>query len=649
MQSPDADGTRSDPELFVRKHIDGVLAAVCASAAAVLYATTFSSRVAFGDSPESIAGVADLGVLHAPGYPSYVLTARAFGEIVRVGDWAFRVNLFSAVTSCLAVALTYFAGRRLGAGRLGAVIGAVVLASSTSVWFYATYAKFYGLTIALVVGAVLTALRWVDGGSHRWLFATGALIGLIAGASWQSGLLIVPGLVLLVLLDRRPYSLWGWLAPMVGFVVTSAVLWGFVMLRAASDPAISWGGADSLGRLLRLVSMEDFGLGARVVAQAGGEGRRGSAIEPFADAWNLARAFSYEFSALVLVAAAAGLIGAARRTWGRFALLAGALAINAGAVVFVLGLGGRSGFGTNVRYGGFLLAAVVSMALLAGVGATQLFELGAKALTPIGVRAAHRRPGQPVPVQPPRWYVPVAGVGLIAALVLPPVVAHRSPADQAGPSYAEDYAHNVLEPLPQNAVLVVWGAERAFPLQHAQVVEGTRDDIEVVVGNQLIWAWYREQVAERVAVDLAGSVPEDPRVVAAAFVQRLVETGRTVHMDTATALTLRGVAGSKPVGLTAAATGDRDVSPPSTTEGERLLSRTYRTTGIYDDPQRTQWPNRDFLVPYVIAHLQLSDAYAAAKDYDAAERHLLLAQEVDPTRPDIPGFLEQLEELRATG
>ena len=49
--------------------------------AAVVYLTTFSSHVSLGDAPEAVAGVRSLGILHAPGYPTYVLAARAFGDV----------------------------------------------------------------------------------------------------------------------------------------------------------------------------------------------------------------------------------------------------------------------------------------------------------------------------------------------------------------------------------------------------------------------------------------------------------------------------------------------------------------------------------------------------------------------------------------
>src|SRR5438105_3531321 len=52
------------------------------------------------DSAELATGVATLGIVHAPGYPLYLVIAHLF-TLLPIGDIAFRVNLFSAL--CLAL------------------------------------------------------------------------------------------------------------------------------------------------------------------------------------------------------------------------------------------------------------------------------------------------------------------------------------------------------------------------------------------------------------------------------------------------------------------------------------------------------------------------------------------------------------------
>src|SRR5690242_5564568 len=86
---------------------DGVIATACAVLSAGAFATTFSTNPAFGDSTESILGTRALGILHAPGYPTYVLLARLFATVFAVGSYAARVNLFSLVCASASIAVCY--------------------------------------------------------------------------------------------------------------------------------------------------------------------------------------------------------------------------------------------------------------------------------------------------------------------------------------------------------------------------------------------------------------------------------------------------------------------------------------------------------------------------------------------------------------
>ena len=84
------------------------------------------ARCARRHAPESVAGVKTVGILHAPGYPSYVLAGHLFGTIVAVGSWSLRTNLFSLVCATATVAAVYLVARLFGASRVGAAIGALL-------------------------------------------------------------------------------------------------------------------------------------------------------------------------------------------------------------------------------------------------------------------------------------------------------------------------------------------------------------------------------------------------------------------------------------------------------------------------------------------------------------------------------------------
>lgn len=629
------------------------MAAGLSVATAGLVATGFSGQLAFGDGAESVAGVRSLGILHAPGYPAYVLVGRAFAEVVRVGDLALRLNLLSAVCSVATVPLVYAAARRIGTGRVAAAGGALALATSLTFWFYAGYAKPYAATALVLAGLVWLALAWGDRGGRWRAAAFGALVGLASGLSYQVVVVALPGIAILALVHRRP-AVRDLLAGAAAAAVVATAVWGFVAVRARDDPALNWGRATSAGRLVRLARMADFGVGsarpslrAQPAAQqeappGGGLGRR------------LVRyptVVGREFSALAVVVAAAGVAGSLAGVAGRRARraapgLALMLAGNTGAVLFVVfkGDGPEPGLSNVLRYGGFLLAANLATAWFVSLGLDVTGALAARAFTRLRAdrvgagrvrrgagrgaqrRAARRRAAAVSPALAPA----VAAV-LAAAVVVPAAAAHAAPASHRGPPFAADYAANVLGSLPPRAVLLTWDAERSFPLLAAQVDGKRRRDVDVVLGELLLAPWYRDQLRARLGVALPERPAGDWFDEAIALARRL-QARRPVYAD----LVTLGFVGQRPgVGYRQAGLVAR-IEPGSServTEAgacERDLQGRYRTEGLYAGDARRRWPNDRMLAVYAPAHVLCGSALLAAGDAAGARRHARLALAVDP-------------------
>src|SRR5437016_5887010 len=75
---------------WIERHADRLWSAGVGAIATALFIATFSSNVQFGDSAESIAGVKVTGIVHAPGYVSYIVAAKIFTLIEPFGSLAFR-------------------------------------------------------------------------------------------------------------------------------------------------------------------------------------------------------------------------------------------------------------------------------------------------------------------------------------------------------------------------------------------------------------------------------------------------------------------------------------------------------------------------------------------------------------------------------
>jgi hypothetical protein len=232
----------------------------------------------------------------------------------------------------------------------------------------------------------------------------------------------------------------------------------------------------------------------------------------------------------------------------------------------------------------------------------------------------------------------VTGV-LALAVVVPAAAAHARPASHRGPPFAADYAANVLGSLPPRAVLVSWDAERTFPILAAQLDGGRRPDVDVVLGELLLAPWYREQLRDRLGVDLAPRASGDWFDEAIALA-RLLPPQRPAYVDLVMLGTVGKRAGYRQAGLVARVepgSAERRTDPAAC---DRLLGR-YRTGGVYAGDARRRWPNSRMLAVYPPAHVLCGAALLEAGDRAGARRHARLALAADPDNALARRLLEE--------
>jgi len=150
-------------------------------AAAALYAATCAPGPVWQDS-----GVIQYRVWHndiegqlglALSHPLFYLIAIA-AKYVPFGEFAYRVNLVTAIISALAVANLYLL-LRLWLGRnFPAIVGALTLALSHTFWRHATIPETYNLYISLLLVELIVLLKYLQSRRTALLYALGFLNGL---------------------------------------------------------------------------------------------------------------------------------------------------------------------------------------------------------------------------------------------------------------------------------------------------------------------------------------------------------------------------------------------------------------------------------------------------------------------------------------
>jgi len=492
------------------------------------------------DAGEFIAAVRTFGIPHEPGTPLYVTAARAWTLALPFVGTAIATNLFSAAcTAAAGGALAAFVARVTGS-RAMALGSALCAGGMFTVWSSATETEVYATVLLLVMLMLLAAERAGRTGSARWRMATAYALAL-AVPLHLSALVAAPAAVLLVLeredgsLDQlagarlAAVSLFAAGVGLASVRVTAvgAIALAIVVLAAARsggraairanaetlatigcallaisvlavlvvrkrfDPWLNEGAPQNLHALWEVTGRRQFEAPGLWPRQAPLWLQAANWFE-YAD-WQVALGVSNGVSPswwrtpITIAFAALGVIGSVQhrrlhaRSWR--ALLVLFVSATAGLVVYMNFKAGAS-FGWGVLPDAaphevrdrdyFFVLGFWVWGAWAGIGAVALARRLGVQWTPIGVLAA------------------------ALPLVLNAPAANRRAFPER--AIAAAVGRDLLNSAPSNAVLVTAGDNDSFTGWYAQVVEGLRPDVTIVVAPLLGTEWYRAQLARRTAL-----------------------------------------------------------------------------------------------------------------------------------------------------
>jgi hypothetical protein len=480
------------------------------------------------------------------------------------------------------------------------------------------------------------------------------VLGAATGGSWQIVALLVPALAWLVLVKRPLPRVRDLAAAVVAGCLAAVLVWGFVLVRAGQNPALDWGHATSVHRVVDLITLKDFGLGTDVLGREDSPGKK---VGPSDAALLPVRLLVYlgvlsrEVGWWPLLVGLGGLGWSwTRRPRAHAGFLTLAFFANLVGAALVVPPGGVDGFQTTLAQGGFLLGALLSLAVMVALGVSAVQGrlaawMPAQPLDRAARRRAERRRRAGATATGADLAL-AAGVVLALTLVVPSALAHWRPANHRGPSYADDYVRNVWSGVPQRAVLLVWGTEQAFPFQHRQLAEHERTDVVVVNAKGLLRPWYQDELRHQLG---RPALTFDGRPVERAVgLIRQLRSDRAVYLDAGAANAMQGSLGVRPLGLVAEVTDGSGLQ----VRGKNSLpvpapTATYRKAGVYDGGRRSRYfPNLNVMTNYEKGHLLLGRGYAEAGRRDEAEKQFVLALRANPGNADAR---QELEILRRRG
>ncbi len=233
----------------------------------LLYALTAAPSIValYDDTLEFQLVGPSFGIAHPTGYPLYTLLGGIWSRaIFPVGNWAWRMNLFSALAAAITVALLFVLTQEVVQQTLLAkkqsprtlspgIFAALLFGLSPVWWSQATIAEVYTLHILLVVLVLLFAVQLTKSTSATdWSIRTVTLMALTLGLGLvhhRTIVLLGPGLLVLLWGKGwiwRPSRYWvRWSVALLA----SLLLYLYLPLRAAMGAqdlngsyVNSWGG-----------------------------------------------------------------------------------------------------------------------------------------------------------------------------------------------------------------------------------------------------------------------------------------------------------------------------------------------------------------------------------------------------------------------
>lgn len=408
--------------------------------ALVTYALTLAPSIFLVDSAPLTVAAWGLGNAHPPGFPLFLMLTHLAAHLP-FGDVAVRTNAASALFAALACAMVTLAvGELAPRKRLAMLLGGLLLASSRTLWAYATITEVYALNTFLIATLWWLVLRWRRTGEARLLNLAAVVFGLALGVHHVTAGLSLLGLLPILIAARRSLVV----AVLIS-IATAGAVYAYLPVAAAREPVLNWGNPSDARSFVEHVTAKSYRHFVRTEAVS----------EQIGQVVRLGRR---EIGVIGLVLGLMGLtaiIRADRRLFLAFMLTIAATV----AWVAVYPIADDED--------AYLLPAFVVVALGAAYGGSWI--------------AGDRR---------------VVAAALLAVPVLNAYVSWPE-RDRSDHQVARDYGTNALRGIDRDSVLVtadrhLWGS-----LLYLTEVEQLRRDVTVVMYPLLIRSWYVEDLARR--------------------------------------------------------------------------------------------------------------------------------------------------------
>ncbi len=445
-----------------------------------IYMFTMAPGIFWEDSAAFQAAAYELGIVHNPSFPAYVMLAQLF-TLLPFGTPQWLVNLCSAVCAALSALMVFLIAIRLLRGntnpesRLGHVFAlacALGFALVYGVWVQAIRAEVYAFNLLIVLFLVWLAMKCAATELSENKFATFAGLAFGVGLSNHYlilGAVVVPALTVLFTLHRSRLLHWRVLVRFAAFTVLGLALYLYLPIRETANPVFNWGDFSSIGAALKSILRLDETLPIAQLTTT-----TPIVVRLFSTLAEMWRSIPLMIWALACV----GFVSLALRE-KLFASIVGAMTFFAIVVTAYAAEFSRY----NLDLYGYLMPAYSGIFIASAVGAASVVKFA----------YAH--------IQVDRRVLRTAVVTTLVLAVFGKAgylaATNFADANKRDLCTPDEYATSILETLEPKAIFLA-GEDNSFsPLLCKQVVDNLRRDVAVVSAGALLRSDYRKKMQAR--------------------------------------------------------------------------------------------------------------------------------------------------------
>lgn len=203
-----------------------------------IYLLTLSPTINSFDSAEFVTGAYTLGIVHAPGYPLYLILAH-FATLFPYASVPVIVNFLSAMFATLCIIVVFLTGYYLTKSYLWSSVSALMLAFSNLFWSRAVIAEVYSLNSLFVALLLFLCMLFIDTNSEKFLYG----ISLVAGFSLThhtSVVLILPWLLISLVVGSKKAIKKSQLLTSLFLLLAPLSLYAYFPIRNSANPPLNY-------------------------------------------------------------------------------------------------------------------------------------------------------------------------------------------------------------------------------------------------------------------------------------------------------------------------------------------------------------------------------------------------------------------------